>query len=157
MIDNLAVFYNTANVVLQGQRLWPVNPKLWPTYAMLGVAAVSSFLAGMVLLAYTWGTKVANRWNTARFVLSMTTIAFNFILWAIAAAGMQSTSDFNGIGSQSLWSATCDATDEQKNIFGHTINFGQFCLEQVYALQGDGVNESNGVSFARGLPLHWRG
>jgi uncharacterized protein (DUF486 family) len=131
MTRNLIVYYNTATVVSQGQHLWPVNPKLWPTYLMLGIAVLSTVLAGTVLLAYTWGTKTANRWNTARFALSLTTIAVMVISWGVAAAGMQSTSDYNGIGTQSLWSATCDATQEQIQLFGHTVNFGQFCLEQV--------------------------
>jgi hypothetical protein len=52
-------------------------------------------------------------------------------MWGIAAAGIQSTSDFNGIGSQSLWSAACDATAEQLQMFDKTVNFKQFCIEQV--------------------------
>ena len=131
MTHNLVVYYSTINAVAQGQRLWPTNPKLWPTYVMLGVAALSSILATIVLLAYLWGTKAANRWNTVRFGLSMATIGFLIVMWAIAAGGMQSTSDFDGTGSQSLWSATCDASDQTHELFGHTVDFSRFCLEQV--------------------------
>src|SRR5579862_2049687 len=131
MTHNLVVFYATANQAYQGYRLWPSNPKLWPTYVMLGVAAFSTIMATMVLVAYTCGTKAANKWNTARFGFHLITLGVMVVLWALAAGGMQSTSDFNGTGSQSLWSATCDATPQTHEIFGHTVNFSQFCLEQV--------------------------
>src|ERR1700721_1597160 len=125
MIHNLVVFYSTAKEVRQGVRLWPANAKLWPTYLMLGVASLSTILATIVLLAYFWSTKAANRWNTARFGLTMVTIGFGLIMWAIAAGGVNSTSDWTGVGSQSLWSAACDATAEQLQYFEHTVNFKQ--------------------------------
>ena len=131
MTHNLIVFYRTANIVSQGVRLWPSNAKLWPTYVLLGVAGLSSVLATIVLVAYCWSTKAANRWNTARFGLTVLTIGFSVVMWGIAAAGIQSTSDFNGIGAQSLWSAACDATAQQLQMFDKTVNFKQFCIEQV--------------------------
>jgi hypothetical protein len=131
MIHNLVVFYRTQNEEAQGIRLWPSSAKLWPTYVTLGVAALSAILATAVLLAYISGTKTANKWNMARTILGIITVIFTAIIWVISAVGLQSTSDFKGIGSQSLWSASCDATDQQHEIFGHTIDFHQFCLEQV--------------------------
>jgi len=61
MTDNLVVFYTTAEAVQQGVRAWPAQPKLWPTYVMLGVAALNAFLAAMVLIGYCWSVRVANR------------------------------------------------------------------------------------------------
>ena len=132
MVDNLVLFYETANRISQGVRLWPQNAKLWPTYLALGIASLSAILATIVILAYCWGTKAANRWNTARTTITVGTLIFNIVIWGIAAAGLQSTSSFNGIGSQSLWSATCDATDQQHELFGHVINLSRFCLMQVF-------------------------
>lgn len=131
MIANLVVFYQTTGTNAQGVRLWPTNTKLWPTYVSLGVAALSAILATATLVAYFWGFKAANHWNTARVTLTVISIIFTIIIWAIAAYGLQSTSSFDGIGSQSLWSATCDATDQQHELFGHVINFQRFCLMQV--------------------------
>ena len=131
MIANLVVFYNTEQTVVNGVSLWPQSSKLWPTYVTLGVASVSAILATATLLAYFWGTKYANRWNIARTTLTVISIGFAVVLWAIAAYGLQSTSSWDGIGSRSLWSSTCDSTDQQHEIFGHVINFQRFCLMQV--------------------------
>lgn len=131
MTHNLVVFYKTADIAAQGVRLWPSNAKLWPTYLTLGVAGLSTIFATMVLLAYCWSTKAANRWNTARFGLTVLTIGFGVVMWALAGGGLNSTSDFKGIGSQSLWSAACDATAQQLQMFDKTVDFRQFCLEQV--------------------------
>jgi hypothetical protein len=134
MVDNLVVFYQTADTTVNDTRLWPEDPKLWPTYVALGVAAVSTILATATLFAYFWGTKAANRWNMARVGVSIAMLVFTIVLWAIAAYGLQSTSSWNGAGSRSLWSATCDATDQQKNTFSEILNFHKFCLMQVSPL-----------------------
>jgi len=131
MIDNLVVFYRTVNTVANGLRAWPQNAKLWPTYVALGAAALSAVLCTVTLFAYFWGTKAANRWNMARISVTIASIIFSIVIWAIAAYGLQSTSDFEGVGSQSLWSASCDATDQWHDLFGHVINFQKFCLMQV--------------------------
>jgi len=132
MIANLAVFYNTVGTISNGVRLWPEKSKLWPTYVTLGVAALSTVLSTATLLAYFWGTKYANRWNMARTTLTVVTIIFSIILWLIAVYGLQSTSSFEGVGSQSLWSSTCDSTDQQHELFGHVINLNQLCLMQEW-------------------------
>jgi hypothetical protein len=131
MIANLVVFYKTEQTVVNGVSLWPQSNKLWPTYVTLGVAVLSTILATATLLAYFWGTKYANRWNIARTTLTFVSIGFIVVLWGIAAFGLQSTSSFDGAGSRSLWSSTCDATDNQREIFGHVIDFHRFCLMQV--------------------------
>ena len=131
MIANLVVFYKTARAVVNGVNLWPQSSKLWPTYVTLGVAALSAIFASATLLAYFWGTKYANRWNIARTTLTVISIGFVLVFWAISAYGLQSTSDWNGQGSRSLWSSTCDATEQQHELFGHVINFRRFCLMQV--------------------------
>jgi hypothetical protein len=131
MIDNLVVFYNTANAVIQGVRLWPMSAKLWPTYVTLGIAALSMILATATLIAYFWGTKAANRWSLARTGLAIIVLGFNVIIWAIAAYSLKSTSKFDGVGSRSLWSASCTATPQQHEIFGHTVDLPRFCLMQV--------------------------
>src|SRR5271155_2133842 len=105
MTANLIVFYNTASRVADGVRLWPQDAKVWPTYLTLGVAALSTILATATLLAYFWGTKAANRWNIARVSVSIGMIIFTIVLWAITIFGLQSTSSFDGTGSQSLWSS----------------------------------------------------
>jgi hypothetical protein len=122
---------------------------------MLGVASLSAGLATFVLVAYFWSVAAANRWNTARFVLTAITIGFGLIMWAVAAASTNGTSDFEGIGTQSLWSAACDATAQQLQYFDKDINFKRFCMEQVLSLLsplplslggslGDIVDDSNG-------------
>ena len=169
MIDNLVVFYSTTGTNSNGVRLWPESSKLWPTYLTLGVAALSTILATATLMAYFWGTKVANRWNIARVTLSVIFIIFSIVMWAIAIFALQSTSSFDGTGSQSLWSATCDSTEEQHELFGHIVNFRQFCLMQVHSLKPplkvlfwrshtDGCLcvFRNGDWFVRGLELLWK-
>jgi hypothetical protein len=133
MSHNLVVFYHTAGTVNHGQSLWPSSSKVWPTYLMLAVAGISTILATLVLLAYCWSTKAANRWNTARFGLTIFTIGFMIVMWAIAAGGVQGTSG----DENSIWSVACDATDDTKTIFGQHINFRQFCLEQVSLFPDD--------------------
>jgi hypothetical protein len=131
MTHNLVVFHRTATLIEQGVPAWPAHPKLWPTYVMLGVASLSAFLATMVLIGYCWSVRAANRWNTARFTLTVITIGFGLVMWAVAAVGTNNTSDFEGIGTQSLWSATCDATAQQLQYFDKDIDFRRFCIEQV--------------------------
>jgi hypothetical protein len=162
MTHNLVVFYKTANVAAQGVRLWPANVKLWPTYLTLGVASLSAIFAAAVLLAYCWGTKAANRWNTVRFGLTVLTIGFGVVMWALAGGGLNSTSDFNGIGSQSLWSASCDASAQQLQMFDKTVDFRQFCLEQVLYiicilfLGQDRADDRNGVWYVQELESPWK-
>lgn len=155
MTANLVVFYNTIGTVSQGVRLWPTSSKLWPTYVTLGVATLSAFLATATLLAYFWGTKYANRWAMARTTLVAVSIGFAIIMWAIAAYGLQSTSAFDGVGSQSLWSASCDATDQQHKLFGHAVNLNQFCLMQVCS-PDKCANFSHGALSVRALQLDWK-
>jgi hypothetical protein len=131
MVDNLVVFYDTANTVINDTHLWPSDAKLWPTYVALGVAAISTVLATATLCAYFWGTKAANRWNMARVGVTIAMLIFSIVLWAIAAYGLESTSSWDGTGSRSLWSTTCDATDEEKNTFSGILDFHKFCLMQV--------------------------
>jgi len=131
MIDNLVVFYETTSTIANGVRAWPQNAKLWPTYVTLAAAGLSAILCTATLCAYFWGTKAANRWNMARMGVTIASIIFSIVIWAIAAYGLQSTSDWEGVGSQSLWSASCDSTDQQHELFGHIINFHRFCLMQV--------------------------
>ena len=134
MTDNLVVFYTTAEAVQQGVRAWPAQPKLWPTYVMLGVAALNAFLAAMVLIGYCWSVRAANRWNTARFTLKVIVIGAGLAMWAFAAATTGSTTSFNGVGTQSLWSAACDASAQQLQYFDKNINFKRACIEQVRPL-----------------------
>jgi hypothetical protein len=131
MADNLVIFYQTATTVINDTQLWPKEPQLWPTYVALGVAAVSTLLATATLFAYFWGTKVANRWNIARVSVAIAMVVFTIILWAIAAAGLESTSSWSGSGPRSLWSATCDATDDAKSLFSDVLDFRRFCRMQV--------------------------
>jgi len=135
MGHNLVTFYNTANTVSQGQKLWPDNPKLWPTYLMLAVASISTFLATIVLLAYFWGTRAANRWNQARFGLTIFTIVFMIIMWAIAAGGVQSNSG----DETTIWGVACDATSDTESLFGHSVNFRQTCLMQEWSIICAGI------------------
>ena len=156
MIANLVVFYKTEQAVVNGVSLWPHSSKLWPTYVTLGVAVLSTILATATLLAYFWGTKYANRWNIARTTLTFVSIGFIIVLWAIAAFGLQSTSSFDGVGSQSLWSSTCDATDSQREIFGHVIDFHRFCLMQVVSKNWKVIDYRVGPLFVQELRLEWK-
>lgn len=161
MVDNLVVFYQTADAAVNDTRLWPEDAKLWPTYVTLGVAAISTILATATLCAYVWSTKAANRWNMARVGATIAMLIFTIVLWAIAAAGLESTSSWDGEGSRSLWSATCDATDDEKNVFSGILDFHKFCLMQVptLPLSPFGVvvdGGSRGDWFVRGLGLDWK-
>ena len=86
----------------------------------------------------------------ARTSVAVAFVLFNIVIWAIAAFGLQSTSAFDGVGSQSLWSAVCDSTDQQHEFFGHEFNFGQYCLMQVQ-LVDTGILTALGV----GIDLCW--
>lgn len=132
MIYNLAVYYNTADDVSDGVRLWPTSVKIWPTYVALAVAIVSTKLAIATLIAYGWGTAFANRWNFARTVLGISVLIFNVIIWAVAAYSLKGTSVFHGIGPRSLWSSSCRASAQQHQLFGGTVNLRRICLTQVF-------------------------
>jgi hypothetical protein len=94
----------------------------------------------------------------ARVSVTIAVVVFNIVIWAIAAFGLQSTSAFDGIGSQSLWSAVCDSTPQQHEIFGHEFNFGQYCLMQVPGpFQRKMLMGRNGGWFVLELGLGWRG
>ena len=130
MTTALVSFYRTIDVAVHNRPLWPENTRVWPTYVTLAVAAINTILASIVLIAYFWGTKAANRWNLARTILTIGSIIFAIVIWAIAAASLKSTSESDG-RNWSLWSATCDAPEDQKDLFLGKLNFNQFCLEQV--------------------------
>ena len=155
MTANLIVFYRTANTVINDTRLWPADSKLWPTYVALAVSAISTLLATATLCAYFWGTKAANRWNMARMGVAMGMLVFTIVLWALAAYGLESTSSWDG-GSRSLWSSTCDATDEEKSLFGGILDYNRFCLMQVRPQNPTSISLAlTGVVLGTGLCGDW--
>src|SRR5271168_3584014 len=100
MTSNLVAYYTTRNLSNNGVPAWTNQAKLWPTYVALGVSGLSLILATFVLIAYCCGTKAANKVNLARTVLTIGMLIFTAALWALAAAGLQGTSAFSGVGSQ---------------------------------------------------------
>jgi hypothetical protein len=115
--------------------LWGDNaPQTWPSTVILCVACVSLFLSIgvsvfssnlVILLSYFKSVKWANRLAIAHTSITIGASIFLLVFWAISVGvfnvhSKSSTSD--------LWSWSCDKADDTEK---YSINWGQYCLEQV--------------------------
>ena len=130
---NLAKYYHTRNTVgPNGELLWPADVKIWPTKVLLSAGITSLVLALSVLISYAWGTKTANRVSTVRSIIGVGVSIFKIAMFAFAGGAFLGANKTSGQpGLQSLWTVSCNPSDQTNSVFSGTLNFGQFCSMQV--------------------------
>lgn len=129
MASCLQQYFATENVTNLGQRLWSSDTILWPTILALAVSLVSIVLSTIVLFAYFWGTKAADRWDNWRGYFTNTTSAVKIAFHIAVAVSLFVT----GTNPNSLQGQTCGAPPAKEPLFPQ-LNFGKFCAMQVIIL-----------------------
>jgi hypothetical protein len=129
---NLAKYYHTRNTVgPNGELLWPADVKIWPTKVMLSAGITSLVLALSVLISYAWGTEMANRVGKVRSIVGAGISVFKIAMFAFAGGAFLGANNPGQPGPQSLWTVTCNPSDQTSSLFRGTVNFGQFCSMQA--------------------------
>lgn len=95
------------------------------------VAAISVVLNFVIIIAYSFGTKKANKAATVATVFTWAVMLGNLAVWCVAAALYRTEKDKDG-KSNDLWGWTCSplAREIQKE-FAHEVDFDKFCNVQV--------------------------
>jgi hypothetical protein len=136
MAFSLVKYYQTIDVVAEGQNLWnpPDQTVLWPTYFTLISSVITSILAAIILWAYYRSTTAADRMDDWRSRLVWLILLVKVVLEITTSSGMYATGAHapTADGSaQSLWYQTCSATPDQVSLFSFTVNIPQFCTMQA--------------------------
>jgi len=111
--------------------LWDPKSVVWPNILNLSVAVFTVFFELIVLTAYFVGKeKVADRWDTARSIVSVILTVIKIGLLVAAAASVYATRN----NPRSLSGQTCGTPttnpDANQSLFPQ-LNFDKFCLKQV--------------------------
>ncbi|KAL5330711.1 hypothetical protein ACEPPN_000230 [Leptodophora sp. 'Broadleaf-Isolate-01'] len=120
----LAKYYLTRNNVIAGnQKAWVTPATLWPTFMLLGIAAITFFMNLVTLCSYACGVGAANKSSTATTVVGIILLAVHVISWAVAAGLYKMAETGND-----LWGYTCSArADEIQAQVKSFVSFGKLC------------------------------
>lgn len=127
MASSLQQYYSTINVTNGGERLWDLNTMLWPTLLALATSLVSVVLTGIIVIAYFWGAKTADRWEGWRGKFNSFTSSIKTAFHTAVAEAFFSTA-FN---STSLQGQTCNGPPAKQSLFSSELNFSSLCAMQV--------------------------
>lgn len=135
MCMNLSTYHNTENqsIIVFDPNLqlytphfaWPQNAKVWPTNAYTAIAAMSTFLGGLVLLSYLCGVMFANKLNGVARVFRILMMVVMLTLWVYAVCEIRVQK-----GPTSLWGYACGQGKMAQDLFPG-VNYVQFCGLQV--------------------------
>jgi len=131
MALTLAKYYQTQNLSVDNQNLWPPPDQtmLWPTILTLVVDIISALLAGVVIYAwYSRGHDMSGKWDNVRTAFDLLTLVLILVLSSVVGGTMYSTGQSTGPGAQSLWRVACNA---ESDIYQDFINLNSYCIEQV--------------------------
>jgi len=132
MALTLAKYYQTQNLSVDNQSLWPPPDQtmLWPTILTLIVDVISAILAALVIYAW-WsrGHDTSATWDNARTAFDLLTLILIITLSSVVGGTMYVTGQATGPGPQSLWRVACNL---QTDIYQDFIDLNSYCLEQVF-------------------------
>lgn len=125
----IAKYYLTRNKVIAGDvHPWVTPATLWPTFMLLGIAAVTFCMNVVTLCAYACGVEAANKSQTATTVVGIILLGVHVVSWAVAV-GLYKMAHGTG---KDLWGYTCSSrADELQAQVQSFVNFGKLCTLQV--------------------------
>ena len=128
-------FFATKDVFItvdgKSRTAWNANTKLWPMYMYFALSTISTFLNLVILIAYCWGIRYANRASAVESVFTGVVIVGHVVIWAVGAALYRAGKDEQA-HARDLWGWTCSLGARQiQDAFAKEINFGQYCNIQV--------------------------
>ncbi|KAH7333211.1 hypothetical protein BKA65DRAFT_538908 [Rhexocercosporidium sp. MPI-PUGE-AT-0058] len=126
----LTKYYLTRNNVIAGnQKAWVTPTTLWPTFMLLGIAAITFFMNLVTLCSYTCGVGAANKSSTATTCVEIILLAVHVVSWAVAA-GLYRMAETG----TDLWGYTCSSrADEIESQVKAYVSFGKLCNLQTGA------------------------
>lgn len=126
----LAKYYLTKNHVIAGnQKAWVTPATLWPTFMLLGIAAVTFCMNVVTLCSYLCGVGAANKSQTFTTLVGSILLAVHVVSWAVAAGLFKMAQT-----GTDLWGYTCSSrADEIQVQVNSFVNFGKLCNLQAGA------------------------
>ena len=124
----LAKYYLTRSHPLSHNKTtWATPTILWPTFMLLGMSLVTLVMNFITLLAYCYGTKLANTTNTCATIIVFMLTGVHVLAWGIAASAYKV-----GNSEKALWGYSCSGTaDSLQESVKDVLDFGQLCNMQV--------------------------
>ncbi|KAI9680242.1 MAG: hypothetical protein M1822_007241 [Bathelium mastoideum] len=120
---------------------WSASPKTWPMYMYITLAAISTVLNLIILLAYLRSIRQANRASAVASVFESVVLVGHVAIWAAGAALYRVGKD-EGEHARDLWGWTCSlGAAKIQNEFSKEINFGRYCNIQVSACVGSAMRK----------------
>ncbi|KAK0111139.1 hypothetical protein ONS95_001515 [Cadophora gregata] len=105
----LAKYYLTRNhVTADNQKAWVTPATLWPTFMLLGIAAVTFCMNLITLCSYVCGVGAANKSQTITTTLGIILLAVHFVSWAVAAGLFRMAET-----GTDLWGYTCSSKADE--------------------------------------------
>jgi hypothetical protein len=126
----LAKYYLTRNHIIDGnQKAWVSPATLWPTFMLLGIAAITCCMNVVTLCSYACGVGAANKSQTITTWMGIVFMAVHVVSWAIAAGLYRMAQT-----GTDLWGYTCSSrADEIQVQVQSFVNFGKLCNLQAGA------------------------
>ncbi|KAI9691336.1 MAG: hypothetical protein M1820_009757 [Bogoriella megaspora] len=110
---------------------WNAQTKTWPTYMYIALAGVSTLFNLLIMVAYFWGIKQANRVSTVSGWFSGSVIVGHLVVWAVGAS-LYKVGKEEGLHARDLWGWSCSEGAERiQNVFANEVNFGRYCNVQT--------------------------
>ena len=124
----MAKYYLTRNNVIAGnEKAWVSPATLWPTFMLLGFAAVTFCMNIVTLCSYACGVGAANKAHAGTTLIGAISLAVHIVPLTVAAGLFRLAET-----GTDLWGYTCssraDAIQVQVQSF---VNFGKLCNLQV--------------------------
>lgn len=126
MIYTITKYNSTSSLDSPTASAWPTKPITWPTWVMLGAAAVAVAFNSMILLAYMCSHNAANRMSTIAGIVSVLFFFVQAGIW-IVTVGAFKIAAVKG-NNRDIWSYTCSTVaDNVQELFQSQVNFDIFC------------------------------
>ena len=128
MLYALITYNNTKDKTLSnGQQPWSPTTVLWPTYLVLGTAALTLLMNIITMCLYFKGSGAADRSDNVSGYIGIALAAVNAVVWAVNAGLFKMANTGND-----LWGWSCSpAADALKDEVQGVLNFNTLCQVQV--------------------------
>jgi hypothetical protein len=125
-VSCLQQYYSTKTASNGGVNLWTPNTQLWQMFLVILVDVISMIIATIIVIAYFWGVKAADRWSDISSNISNFCSVIKAGAHVAVFAGMYATAN----NPNSLQGQTCGAPATKPALFPQ-FKFDRFCSQQV--------------------------
>jgi len=137
----LAKYFLTKNKIIPGNlHPWITPATLWPSFMLLGIAAVTFFMNLITLCSYVCGIGTANKTYSCTSYVVYAMTGLHVIVWAFAIGAFKM-----GKTESSLWGFSCSPKSDVLQPLVHSyLSYGKLCTMQNGAW---GISILEGVTY----------